>query len=64
MLRSTLLGLALAAGFLISIPAGNAGPAFVHSLDTKQSLVHTAGDLEVCYWKQKRNGKWKFKCDD
>jgi hypothetical protein len=64
MVRSTLLGLALAAGFLFSIPAGNARPAVLHSLTMKQSLVHTAGDLEVCYWKQKRNGRWKFKCDD
>lgn len=64
MVRSTLLGLALAAGFLISIPGGNAQPAVLHSLAMKQPLVHTAGDLEVCYWKRKRNGRWKFKCDD
>jgi hypothetical protein len=51
-------------GFLISIPAGNARPAVMPSLAMKQSLVHAAGDLEVCYWKQKRNGRWKFKCDD
>ena len=62
MLRSMLLGLALAAGFLISIPVGNA--AVVPTLKMEQSLVHKAGDLEVCYWKQKRNGRWKFKCDD
>ena len=64
MVRSTLLGLALAVGFLISIPAGNARPAVMPPLAMKQSLVHAAGDLEVCSWKQKRNGRWKFKCDD
>jgi hypothetical protein len=43
MVRSTLLGLALAAGFLISIPTGNARPAVVPSLEMKESLVHTGG---------------------
>jgi hypothetical protein len=26
-------------------------------------LVEKAG-IKYCYWKQKRSGKWKFKCDD
>jgi hypothetical protein len=26
--------------------------------------VQNAGDWEYCYWKQKRDGRWKLKCDD
>ena len=67
MTRSTLVSLALAAGFLISTHSGKVHSAIVAPSLAKvamHSLVQKAGDWEYCYWKQKRDGRWKLKCDD
>jgi hypothetical protein len=33
------------------------------SLSVKHSLIEKA-DVDYCYWKLKKKGKWKLKCDD
>jgi hypothetical protein len=60
-----LVSLALAAGLLISTHTGNAHAVVAPSLGqvAMHFLVEKAG-IKYCYWKQKRSGKWKFKCDD
>ena len=67
MTRNALVSLALATGFLIAIHTGNGHSAVVASSLAKaaiHSLVQKVGDWEYCYWKQKKNGRWKLKCDD
>ena len=67
MTRSTLVSLALAAGFLIATQTGNAQSAIVAPSLAKaamHSFVQNVGDVEYCYWKQKRNGRLKLECDD
>ena len=67
MTRSTLVSLALAVGFLIAPHTGNAQSAIVAPSLAKaamHSLVQNVGDWEYCYWKQKKNGRWKLKCED
>jgi hypothetical protein len=56
---------ALAAGLLIANASNiHAAPVVVTSiaLDAAHSLVQKAG-WKYCYWKLKKNGKWKLKCD-
>jgi hypothetical protein len=60
MIRGT-LGLALA-GLLMSSVTAQA-IVVAPSLSGKHSLIEKA-DVEYCYWKLKKNGKWKLKCDD
>ena len=64
MIRGVIVSLALAAGLSLSSHSGNAH-ATVASLaqGVMHSLVEKAG-VEFCYWKQKKSGKWKLKCDD
>jgi hypothetical protein len=67
MTRITLVSLALAAIFLIWAHTGKVHSAVVATSlakATTHSLAHEAGDLEYCYWKQKKSGRWKLKCDD
>ena len=67
MTRSTFVSLALAAGFLIATQTGNAQSTIVAPPLVKaamHSFVQNVGDLEYCYWKQKRNGRLKLECDD
>jgi hypothetical protein len=64
MTRSTLVSLALAAGLLIAPHTGNARSAIVAPSLAVHSFVQNVGDVEYCYWKQKKNGRWKLECDD
>ena len=67
MTRSMLVTFALAAGFFIATHTGNAHSAVVAPPLAKaamHSFVQNVGDWEYCYWKQKRNGRWKLECDD
>ena len=57
----TLVSLTLALGLFISTQSHAA--VAVPSPSTKHSVVEQA-DVEYCYWKLKKNGKWKLKCDD
>jgi hypothetical protein len=60
------VSLVLAAGLLISTHTGNVHAAVAvpsPALTTKHAIVAQA-DVEYCYWKLKKNGKWKWKCDD
>ena len=66
MVRGIIVILALAAGLSISSHSGNAqatvaAPSLAQGV--MHSLVEKAG-VEYCYWKQKKSGHWKLKCDD
>jgi hypothetical protein len=64
MTSCALVSLALAA--LISTYTGNAHATVATpslSQGTTYSLVEKAG-VDYCYWKPKKNGKWKLKCKD
>jgi hypothetical protein len=62
MIRGALVILALVA--LISTPTRNAhATVATPSLSQAYSLVAKA-DVDYCYWKPKKNGQWKLKCED
>ena len=66
MIRGVIVSLALAAGLSLSSHSGNAHATVVApslAQGVMHSLVEKAG-VEFCYWKQKKSGKWKLKCDD
>ena len=68
MTRGIFVSLAVAAGLLIAINTGSTQAAAAVATSpahaVSNSLVQKAGDFEYCYWKLKKNGKWKFKCED
>jgi hypothetical protein len=41
-----------------------AGVAATLPVAASHFLVQKVGDYEYCYWKLKKNGKWKLKCMD
>jgi hypothetical protein len=64
MTRGALVSLGLVA--LISTYTGNAhATVTTPSLSGAKaySLVEKA-DVDYCYWKPKKNGQWKLKCED
>ena len=61
MFRGTLVSLALAGLLMASVTAQ--AIVVAPSLSGNHSLIEKA-DVEYCYWKLKKNGKWKLKCDD
>ena len=66
MIRGIIVSLALAAGLSISSHSGNAHATVVApslAQGVMHSLVEKAG-VDYCYWKPKKNGSWKLKCED
>jgi hypothetical protein len=67
MSRGKFVSLALAAGLLIATNISSTQAASVVATSpaaASHSLVQKVGRWEYCYWKLKKNGKWKLKCED
>jgi hypothetical protein len=67
MTRGMFVSFALTAGLLIANNASNTPAAAVVATSTAPDAAHSMvqkSGWKYCYWKLKKNGKWKLKCDD